>query len=108
MSISTRFTRAAIAFLVFGLFAAMLPSNGSALADTAACPPLSTGSSGNLDNNVPTAGWVVMGAAGAGLIYVLVAPSRKHGDNTTTTSSAGFKQVASTYSGVQGYLYNSH
>jgi hypothetical protein len=103
MSISTRLSRAAIAFIVFGIFAAMLPSNGSVLADTAACPPQSN------NNNLPGAAQVVLGVGAAGLVYaVLAGPSRRHHSDTTTTSSAGVKQVASNYAGIQGYLYNSH
>jgi hypothetical protein len=67
---------------------------------------LSSGSSGN--NNMPTEGQIFVGVVGVGAIYALVvAPSRRHHDNDTNTSSAGVKQVASNYSGIQGYLYSS-
>ena len=63
MSLSTRFTRAGFALLLFGSFAAMLPNNGTALAAGGSCPNGS--SSGTSYNTVQTAGYVGGGAAAA-------------------------------------------
>lgn len=105
MSISTRLTRAAFAFLVFGIVASMLPSTGAAVADSGnLCPVIPPPVVGGSQYSTIQNGAVAVAAVGIGGL-LLALPSRNSKHHTTPVT---FPQTSSAHSALQGYLYNNH